>query len=273
MKKIKIDRLRWEKENALFPDQITNDDSILYHGTSSINERRIDSAGFSASQQIFSKENILSLIKSYLRMGWNGASGGGFAVLGSFSKWDHSRSEGSPIFFTHDPVKCLTFTDKDFSGGEKVRAVRYCGEDLKKILTDDDVYAKYKNDFEKWKHSIISNAQQMGLAANEVRLRSRDEVDAIYNSHQNLWQLANNAFSEHQYGIVYAVKFDENTAKDLRNGGSMGILSFADVLPSQILCKVVVDDEIQKSRHVSDNVKKLLKWHDSNFYKKITNVN
>lgn len=272
MKTFKIDTLKWQKENILFPEHIFNDVSVLYHGTSSINEQAIDLNGFISSKQIFSKEDIFSLIKSYIRMGWFGKATGGFVVLHSFSKWDHSRLEGNPIFFHYDPVKCLTYADKDFSGGEKARSIRYCGDDLRSILSDDEIYANYKDSFDKIKPQMNFYAQEIGFPINEVRLHSRDEIVEIYDSHETLWEVTSNVFSEHQYGVVYAIKFDDRTVKVLRDGGPMGILSFTDVPPIQILGKVIVNDEIQKFRAKGDNIEKLMKWFDSDFYKNISKM-
>lgn len=269
IKKIEIDLHTWQTGKLLFPKEIYNDSSVLYHGTSNINEAEIESVGITPSKQLFSKEDIFSVIKSFINMGWHGSDTGAFNVLLSYSKWDYSRTEGNPIFFHYDPTKCLTYAEKDFIGGEKTRSIRKCGRDLKKMLSNTSVYEKYIADFTQWGSSMSSYGQQLGISRDEIRIHTLEEIEIIYNRHQHLWIRSEEIVERHKYGVIYAVKFNQQSAKDLRNGNGMGILSFSDILPDQILDKIIVDDHIQKSRRIGDDIEKFRKWLDSDFYKSL----
>lgn len=132
---ILFDPDRFEATKELFPDVISKDDWIVYHGTSSLYEFEIDSSGFRPSSHIAGKEEVQAVVSVYERMNWAGAHGGGFPVLKAFSlEHDLADPRGKHVYFAESSCRASLYAMRDFAGGECARALRHALRDLQEYL-------------------------------------------------------------------------------------------------------------------------------------------
>jgi hypothetical protein len=82
---------------------------------------------------------VNSVVAIFEKMKWVG-SPGGYAVLKPFSlDHDFAQKERSLLFFAESSTWALRYETRDFSGGEKLRALRIAFDDLELYLNRPDV--------------------------------------------------------------------------------------------------------------------------------------
>ncbi len=223
----------------LFPDEIENNPWIVYHGTSSVYENEIDSIGFMWEPSLFTKDEISNVVDIYTIMDWAGNDQGGFVVLKGYSI-DHDFSTGNtkPIYFGETSYRSLLYATKSFAGGETARALRKSIQDLENYLEDKNIRDADTNyrmlDYNK----LVSLNAQVGEPPKEVDLLwLKNEVEKL----QSLKEKCLEVYSAHEYGVIYAVKFDQEDIKnsdDFEFNSCMGLKVFSKISPEKIVGKV-----------------------------------
>jgi hypothetical protein len=242
----KFDQDRVSNLYRLFSDEIDSDEWIMFHGTSGYNAESIERDGFTFRSDRISREQIQRVTNIYERMKWFGESSGGYTVLKPFSlDHDFLRGERSLLFFAETSLRALLHATRDFSGGEKLRALRIAFGDLGSYLRQEDVRRRHQErmheNFRRYKslNAQIDSAQPVDVDLDWLR----NEIASL----KDVRQLAELAYQRHDHGVVYALGMTPNTLEDLQWNDSMGIESAIPISPTKIVAKVVVPPEYEQS--------------------------
>lgn|GEM_PF-5069710 len=91
---------RFESTSELFPEFISSDHWIAYHGTSSVYEGEIERSGLRPSNHVADKKEIQEVVSVYEKMNWYGDHVGGLPVLKPFTlEHDLADPRGKPVYF------------------------------------------------------------------------------------------------------------------------------------------------------------------------------
>jgi hypothetical protein len=238
----------------LFPGEIDADPWIMFHGTSGFNAKSIERDGFTFQPNFISHDQIKRVTNVYEMMKWAGESGGGCAVLKPFSL-DHDFLDGGRglLFFAESSVRALLFATRDFSGGEKLRALRIAFRDLDSYLDHSEVRERHMERMSREFRSLTQlNAHPSTIeAARPVQV----DVDWLRNEMVNLRdirQIADGAYLRHDHGVVYALKMTSDDLGGLGWNGSMGIEAATPIPVSKIVAKIVVPPDYKQNLFAKD---------------------
>src|SRR5262249_11717108 len=233
----------------LFSDEIDSDPWIMFHGTSGYNAESIERAGFTLRSDLISRDQIQRVASIYERMKWPGESGGGYPVLKPFSlDHDFFGGERSFLFFAETSLRALLYATRDFSGGEKLRALRIAFRDLVSYLREESVRQRHqeqmRNNFRRLNDlnahpSMIDAAQPVEVDLDWLR----NEVAGL----KDVQRHAELAYRRHDHGVVYALRMAPDTLNDLQLNSSMGIESTTPISPTRIVAKVVVPPKYEQN--------------------------
>ena len=241
----------------LFPDDISNDTWIYYHGTSSIFENAIETNGFKRSQSEFlCDREVRGVVSIFEKMQWCGSDLGGFAVLKPFSLNFDLKDGSSPIFFGESGYRALLYATSDFAGGEKARALRKSIKDLEYYITSKAIRDEHIADLENEYNELARCGAQLGTPPSMVDL---EWLSIQLSTLDMIKRKCEQYYDDHKYGLVYAIKFTQNESSHLAYNRSMGLLSFSDIPLDRIIAKVKVPREFTyRSRADSIRMQKLL---------------
>jgi hypothetical protein len=245
-----------DSKYLVFPKKILEDDWVLYHGTSKPFEESIEKNGLNASlPNPITKEVIQRLAGCFEWLNWAGNNAGGYAVLSSFTRHDYSF-DNKPIYLGESFRRSLTFASEDFAGGEGCRAIRKGIKDLHDFLKDPEIRLGAQN-------------QQIRVTVNErgevipEDLKLIEDLDWLRNELSDLTPIegyVKNIANQHQYGIVYAIRFDEADLPKMKHNSCMGIMHFGTIHPSKIIAKLIVQSEQQGLIFDSQRLTNTLIW-------------
>ena len=220
-----------------FPKEIVEDDWVLYHGTCKPFEKSIEKNGLNTSlPNPITREVIQRLVGCFEWLNWSGDNAGGYAVLNSFTLGHDYSFDNKPIYLGESFRRSLTFASEDFAGGEGCRAVRKGIRDLHNFLKDPDVRLAAQN------QQIRETVNERGEVIPED-LKLIEDLDWLRNELSDLnpvEQYVNRIANQHQYGIVYAIRFDEADLLKMKHNSCMGIMHFGTIHPSKIIAKLIV---------------------------------
>jgi hypothetical protein len=237
-----------------FSDEIDTDLWIMFHGTSGFNVESIERDGFSFQPNTISQDQIKSVARIYETMKWAGESRGGYCILKPFSlDHDFCYGERGLLFFAETGLRALLYATRDFSGGEKLRALRNAFRDLDSYLADADIRERH---YERMSRNFRALAQ---FNADPSMLEATRPVEIDLNwlrsemaNLRDIRQLADSAYLRHDYGIVYALQMTSGDLEGLRWHGSMGIEAATPISASKIVAKIVVPPDWKKVRLADD---------------------
>ena len=234
--------------SQLFPTEIEADDWVAFHGTSGFNASSIEQYGFDPSRCPIASAAIQRVTSLFERIKWCGVDHGGYAALKPFSlDYDYKVPGESLLFFAVASSKALTYATRDFSGGEKLRSLRRSINDLYSYINDPYVRAQH---IELMEHeynqlialnahpTVIDDARPIDIDLDWLR-HEITELDGIR-------CIANEAFSLHKFGVVYAVRFTDNDVDRLSWNQFMGLEVASRTSPTNIVGKVVVPIDFEK---------------------------
>lgn len=218
---------------------------IAYHGTSSVFEQDIDETGLQWDANTASKAEVKSVVDIFEKMSWAGNHQGGLSVLRAYSlNHDFANPDTKPIFLAESSVRALTFATHDFAGGETARALRFCFEDLHQYLLSPTLRQEHRSELwsrvtslfgipiphelEILPHTGVRIEHFCALwvffLANGVPLEALGAqpqqpdlgwLQTELTRHADLERRCVAAHAEHEFGVVYAVKFSESDLASL----------------------------------------------------------
>ena len=226
------------KRREIFPDKISEDPWIIYHGTSSIFENDIEINGLHWKAANYDKSDVESVVRIFDFMSWSGHSGGGYPVLYPFSlKNDFSASTKKPIFLAESSLRAIWFSTRDNAGGETARAIRYALADLQEYISSEELRETHM--------SYLQHDFEIGAIhspPSEINLEwLSDELKKL----EGLKTRCQEAFENHKFGIVYAIKFNEGDLGMFEYSPSAGISTNSIIPPERIAAKIHIPKEYE----------------------------
>jgi hypothetical protein len=215
-----------------------------------------------------SSEQIRHITDVYERMSWYGADPAGYAILKPFSLvYDFQGPARSLLFFAETSMRVLLYATLDFSGGEKLRALRHAFDDLEAYLNDPSLREEHGRllDAECWSASDADRQQEYNSAyPSEVDPVLSGKVDQVWLKQAltglaDVRHIADDAFRRHDHGVVYALRMSLADVGYLRCNRSMGIETTARIPPSRIVGKVIVPPDFEPHGH-GRLVDEMLTW-------------
>lgn len=232
----------YNDEVTLLPTEILHDDWVLYHGTSNLIEKDIETNGFHADRaSLITKEVIQKIVDCFNRLNWYGDDGGGYCVLKPFTlQHDHSYYESKPIFLGESCRRSLLYATKDFAGGEGARSVRKSIRDLRSFLENEEVRL---NALMK---PIKETLNEFGDVLYADTPLCETELGWLYEALRKLESVehyVNNCSENHEYGIVYAIRFNEDDIVHMGSNSSMGLTYSGPLNSDKIIAKLLVSQD------------------------------
>lgn len=244
-----FDTQNFEITSKIFLDEIENDPWIMYHGTSCVNEQAIEHEGFMWKPANISRHKLQRVVNVFEKMNWYGTDSTSRTVLEPFSlSHDFNGSESSPIYFAETSKRALLYATRDFAGGEKLRSLRKSFEQLRKYLDDSQVRQDHMHNLQYEYDDLERKGAYMAAYPKP------EPVDLIWLS-QELSALedvscsAMSAFDRHAYGIVYAIKVDQQDIEHLTYHNTMGIKVTCCIAPGKIQAKTIVPGDLILKAH------------------------
>lgn len=247
----------------LLPTHILADEWVLYHGTSNLCENDIETTGFQSRQDsLISLEVVQRVLACFSRLNWYGNDQGGYVVLKSYTALhDYSYKSGKPIFLGLSCRWSLLYATTDFAGGEGCRALRKALHDLHTYLTDEEIRfaaltQRIRNTIDEYGDTVYEDMDP--LTSDELTWL-QDELNAL----QPVNEFVNSLFEQYQYGIVYAIKFNENDMANLFNAKGMGITHVGTISPNKIVAKLLTDSSSTYNSCIGDRQRfiNMQAWH------------
>ena len=137
----------------------------------------------------------------------------------------------------------MTFATPSFAGGEGNRALRIALDDLTDYLNNEEVRIEANNHrgHEYGSIPFVENYDELSWLANELKSLQpiKAQIDSIFNAYQ--------------YGVIYAIRFDETDLDKMANRGGMGLIHFGPVSPNKIVGKFFIDFVENNSSYSMDD--------------------
>lgn len=246
-----FDIVRFESSRRLFPDAIESDPWVIYHGTSGYNAESIEGIGLDAGNLVVSREKIRRVTAIYEKIKWFGNHGGGYACLKPFSlDHDFDGSDKSLIFLAETSLCALLYATREFAGGEKLRALRHAFRDLDLYLSNPQVREEHMREMEVNYRCLQKGNANLKLL--EDQFPKEVDLDWLRQELAELKEVrhsAEDAFTRHQFGVVYALRMREGDATLLRLNRAMGIEASTVLSPSRIIGKIIVPVDFEMTIH------------------------
>jgi len=204
----------------LFPEEISGNKFMLYHGTSSCFEKRIENEGLKWSKDIFTKEQVIEVTNIFETIQWtqnpSKPRGRGYWILSGFTlKDDFGDNKIKPIYFAETSYRATLYASKEYAGGETIRGLRQAFEDLNYYLSIQD-----------------------------ISKTNRSFVQEKLNYHKELINKVNALYNNHNYGVVYAINFENKGKELLKYLGSAGMITNG-VESDVIVAKVKIPNDFK----------------------------
>jgi hypothetical protein len=234
-----------DKRDALFSSQLEDDGWVLYHATSSLAEDNIDRNGLRIGSCTTSTVQSFKILKVFRAMNWSGLDSEGYPVLRGFSS---SRLASGQLYFREASTRSLIYAQRDFAGGENLRALYRALSDLHLYLERPDLREKHLQ------YQIAACrklVQQSGCPTHVITVDTQwlryqlEELKSLTNEIKNVR-------SAYRYGVVYAARFGPSDLPHLQENGGAGVCCFKDVPPEKLVGKARLHfGEHQLHKHFS----------------------
>lgn len=226
--------------NLPFPFLISNDPFVLYHGTSSQNERTIDQEGLRPKRSLFELAELKAIVLLFKSIGWRGSSGASLAVLEPFSiNHDFAHPEGKPLYLAESSHRACLYASLDFAGGEIARAVRHAFRELWSYVQNPAVREKHREQVQR----EIEYLKGFAAVLPPIPRPDLSEVRTALNRLSDVMHRAEQAQKSFKHGIVYAVKLGPEDLDELVANNSMGVKCSRPLPPRKLVAKTYVPAE------------------------------
>jgi hypothetical protein len=237
-----FDANRVTASGRLFHTEIDDDSWVMFHGTSGFNAESIECRGFLSRTENVSREHLNRVAAIYEAMKWGGENGGGYAILKHFSR-DHDLADCGRrlVFFAETSLRALLYATHDFSGGEKLRALRIAIKELESYLNQPDVCERHEAKMSKNFQTLIRlNAHPSEIEAAKPVMVDLAWLHTELASLADIRSLAEDAYQRHDHGVVYALRMSPSDTEGLSWHSSMGFEAITPIPASKIVAKIAV---------------------------------
>jgi hypothetical protein len=157
------------------------------------------------------------------------------------------------LFFAESSLRALLYATRDFSGGEKLRALRIAFRDLDSYLAKSEVREWHEERMSK----NFCTLTHLNTHPSEIEAARPVEVDLdwLRNEMANLKdirQLADGAYLRHDDGVVYALRMTSDELEGLHWHSSMGIEAATPISVFKIVSKIAVPPDYQRNLFAED---------------------
>ena len=254
-----FDLQRLRKDFLLFPDQFENDPWVMYHGTSGFNADSIERDGFGSGTAGDLRVGMERIARAFETLNWRGLDGSSYAVLKPFSlSCDFGESDVNPVYFAETSRRAVLYASRDFAGGEKLRTVRRCLEQLSQYAERTDIRQEHHEQLNDEYCRFAEAGNGATVPATDVDLCWLEDELALL---KRDFAAAFEADLQHSHGVVYAVRANESDLKHLKLS-AMGIKSEATIPPERIVGKVIIPADYVEHRpgRCIEEIKRLLSF-------------
>jgi hypothetical protein len=188
------------KPNNPFPNYISEDPNVLYHGTSSLYEQSIENTGLCVNTSTFTKEEIEEVCTLFDCVKWPNKRFWSESNLRNYTlNHDFKNPDLKPLYLAECSERASLYASIEFAGGEIARAVRNTFKDLEKLINDPQELVKEKEAIERdtlyTGRTVLDYDLSLDILQLKLKeLKSYKEKAAI-------------SLENFQYGLIYAVKF------------------------------------------------------------------
>lgn len=228
--------------SALFPNELENDPSIWFHGTTSAAEEAIDRDGFLSLTRPTIRQDVEAMVKVFKSMNWLGGDSGAVSNLTCYSLPRMDEEGRTGTYFRASPFKCIGYTGQAWSGGETGWSLRECFSYLRQYLADDHIREEhlaeqilsYKEVFEGdfWEKPPVIRVDLNWLRQQLTRLEPVEK-----------WACASRI--QHTHGVLYAVRMTEGDYPWLDYGPAPGLSCQKALGPERIVAKLRLHGEFE----------------------------
>lgn len=229
------------EHGQVFPDEIVEDTWVVFHGTSGQFEKEIEKNGLSWQNSKITKKIMEDIVAIYTKLNWCGLNNDGLAVLNPWSlKSDFSTNKVKPIFFGESCYRASWFAMHGFAGGESARAIRFAIEDLETFLEDTGVRENYLNnlnaDFEEY--GCVTNHFTGDILKEPPKMPDLNWLRIELKKLVHVKKYCDKLYLNHNFGVVYAVKFSTEDLPNIEYRKSMGVVYHGTVIPEKLIAKI-----------------------------------
>jgi hypothetical protein len=241
---MKISGCGWEDfvaHGQIFPREITDDTSILYHGTSGENADSIERDGLEWRGGVYEYEDIVRVVAVYHALGWFGISGDGLPTLTSFTRNDFAGGASKPIYLAETAWRASRYARRDVAGGETARALRCAFDDLLLYVADRAIRDAHASEAPadvfpgapSWPEveSVAVNAEKHGLSDDDRRLWVEEQLRRLVGLHDR----CRVPLLRYTHGVVYAIRITHEDRGILRSRGGTGGVEWPGRIPPERL--------------------------------------
>ena len=208
--------------------------AVWYRGTSSAFEAKIDREGLCPAISVYSRDEVHALASVFRSLNWWGGNSGAVSNLTAYTLPRIDAAGHTGTYFGEDPMRCLMYTIKSWAGGETAWSILECISYLRCYLKDDLVRREHFNDQKK----ELLECLQLGENPTPVIEVDLKWLTRKLTSLKLLEKRLRLAVAEHQYGVIYAVKFSRLDFPSLEGGYASGLRCLATIPPNRILAKL-----------------------------------
>ena len=235
--KYTFDKELLNNKTQLFPDAICDDPWVLYHGTSNLAEMCIEEGGIFRAEDNIQKEDVEKVVNIYKVLNWCGVDQGGLAVLEPFSLLhDFSEKNVGAIYMAETSYRALLYATYDFAGGEVARALRKAINDIDRYFSEPKLRYEHLD-------MLKMEYEQTGKVGMPQECIDMFWLESELRCLESIRRKSKAPQEQYAYGIVYAVRFNENDCQNLRYHQSMGVIASGTIRPEKMVAKVLIPSD------------------------------
>jgi hypothetical protein len=254
MLKIEASAALLAEEQSWFPPEIENDPWVVYHGTSSVFEEKIEQSGIQCGS-LHLNDAILRCATLIKTTEWYEDNATASLVAFSFP-----RIISAPHFYCAlFPQRASLYTRRMFAGGESAYFLRRIIPKL--VETSKNNLEFFDSRFKKLMDNCIKKARR-GMPTHDKVLKVNIEwfkksVDELNASLPKLLEIER----QHRYGVIYAIKLDPEDVAAARYFHNDGFRVYKPIPHSKCIAKLIIHGEHELSAHTNPA------WDDINYWR------
>lgn len=228
-----------ENCNHPFPENISNNPRVLYHGTSNIFEKEIEENGLTPNKSIFSLEELKEISALFDLINWRKKVFWGKNIIRNYTiNKDYKNPSLKPVYLGESCNRALTFASKEFAGGENVSGVRKSFNELKDCIDDPKLLDRELEFYRK----ECREAEENGYYPPEPIITDLDKLKNELESLEYLNERAKEYTKAYSYGVVFSIEIDPENFPDMSHSFSQGFKMYSTIRRNQILGKTRVPE-------------------------------
>ena len=247
-----------EKQNW-FPPEIENDPWVVYHGTSSVFEEKIERSGLQCGS-LHLNEAVLRCATLIKTTEWYED-----AAAFSLVAFSCPRITSAPHFYCAlFPQRASLYTRRMFAGGESAYALRRIITKL--VESSKNNMEFFDSRFRKLCQESIEKAKR-GMPTNDKILKVNIEWfnEKVAKLKEFLPQLVE-VYNQHSYGVIYALKIEPEDVAAAIYLHNDGFRVYKPIPHAKCIAKLIIHGEHELSAHTNPA------WDDINYWREETDL-